>query len=420
MSWHAAGVLLAPALLVAPIAAQEQAAAPSDAVHPVSFSFRTAVKASLLLSHAPDDPALFPERQTAVSFWRARFEPSVRAGSDLIFAAAYEQRLQVFNQAPGLTGGGILPSNAPAPFRIRQLDWGLSEHSGLLWRHEIDRAYVGWHLPAADITVGRQAVGWGRGVLFGAVDIFSPFSPLEADREWRRGVDAVRAEVPLTDRVSVDGVAVFGQAIDESVFAGRLRGYAGKVDVELLGGRRGRDLFSGVTSSAAVGDAEVHGELAVFRASDDVQGRTTDRAVAKAVAGVSYRFGIGGGILAFAEYHYSGFGVRRPEDIVPQLADPGVVHRLLRGDTQILGRHAIAVTASSELSPELVLGGLWLHSPVDGSGVAAPTATFSFGDKVSLVMNVYAPYGRAPRGTTLRSEYGANGLSGFVQLRLYT
>ena len=39
-------------------------------------------------------------------------------------------------------------------------------------------------------------------MLFGAVDLFSPFSPLEADREWRRGVDAIRADVKLATDVA--------------------------------------------------------------------------------------------------------------------------------------------------------------------------------------------------------------------------
>jgi hypothetical protein len=412
-------LLCAVALPAISMAAQESERQPPEASQPTSFSFRTSLKSSLLGSRAPDDPELFPQRESAVSYWRARFEPTVRFGSDLRLDIAYEQRVRVFNQAPGLAGSGILPDEAPAPYRVRQLDWALSEHSGLAWRHEIDRAYLAWHLPVADLTVGRQAIGWGRGVVFGAVDLFAPFSPLEADREWRRGVDAVRVEVPLADRVSADAVAAFGESVDESAFAGRVRGYAGNVDLEVVGGRRGQDLFLGVTSSAAVHDAEIHGEAVVFRARDTSPVRAPAQAVAKIVTGTSYRFGLGPGILTFVEYHYSGFGVARPEDIVQRLAVQAFIDRLLRGDTQILGRHALAVLASSELSPELALGTQWLHSPTDGSGVIAPTGTFTFSDKVSLVANVYLPYGRPPAGTTLKSQFGAAALSGFVQLRIY-
>ncbi len=97
----------------------------------------------------------------------------------------------------------------------------------------------------------------------------------------------------------------------------------------------------------------------------------------------------------------------------------GSQERYLRGDTQILGRHALAMLASYEVSPELSLAAQWLQSPVDGSGVLTPSATLTFGDKVSLLATAYLPYGRSPRGGTLKSEYGTAARSGFLQIRIY-
>jgi hypothetical protein len=419
---HARAALVAWAFLMMPALAGAQDQGASGTAGDRSFTLRTSLKASALVSHAPDDPVLFPERDSATSFWRLRLEPAVHLGEGITVAAAYEQRLRVFSGSPGLAGLGVLPAETPAPYRVRQLDWQIAGSPRASWRHEIDRAYLGLHLGGANVTVGRQAVGWGRGVLFGAVDLFSPFSPLEADREWRRGVDAIRADIKLADRVSFDAVGAFGESLDASVFAGRLRGYAGKADVELVAGRRARDLFSGVTSSAAVGDVEVHGELAVFRAPDALPagGLGEDgRVVLKAVAGGSYRFPLGHGVLVYVEYHYSGFGAKHAADVLPLLADAAFRDRYLRGDTQILGRHALAALASYEFSPELAVSGLWLQSPVDGSGVAAPSATVTFSDRLSLVATAYVPYGRPPHGLVLNSEYGAGALSGFLQVRMY-
>jgi hypothetical protein len=101
-----------------------------------------------------------------------------------------------------------------------------------VWRHEIDRANAHVRVRRADITIGRQAIGWGRGVLFTAVDLFAPFSPLEADREWRAGVDAVRTDIKLTERSSIDLVGAFGSTLNDSAFAARVRGYAGTTDLE--------------------------------------------------------------------------------------------------------------------------------------------------------------------------------------------
>jgi hypothetical protein len=187
------------------------------------------------------------------------------------------------------------------------------------------------------------------------------------------------------------------------------------MDVEVVGGRRGQDLFGGVTSSAAVGDAEVHGEAAAFR----IPSGTDHDVVWKVVVGGSYRVPIGAGIYAYAEYHYSGFGAEHPEEILALLTTPSFLERFVRGDTQILSRHAMGVTGSYEASPEIAYSGQWLHNPKDQSGIVAPAMTYTFNDAVSLLGSVYVPYGRPPQGGLLRSEYGAVPMSALLQLRLF-
>lgn len=389
------------------------------------FRLRTSFKGTLLLSHSPEAPLLFPdwpERDTATSFWRVRFEPEARLGTRFTLGAAYEQRIRVFSAASGAAGLGLLPPDTPAPYRISQLDWNISSSSGSSWRHEIDRAYLAVHLESVELTLGRQAVGWGRGVLFGAVDLFSPFTPLEADREWRRGVDAIRADFKLTTRSSLDVVGAFGESLDESAFAARFRGYRGEADLELVGGYRARDVFIGITSSAAVSGAEIHGELALFRAPEALPAGglgSDDRVALKAVLGGSYRIPLANGILLFVEYHYSGFGAPSAEEILPLLSDPAFRKRYIRGDTQILERQALAALATYEFSPELALSGQWIQSPIDGSGVVAPSATWTLSDRLSLLGSVYLPYGAAPEGLTLKSTYGAAAMSGLLQIRIY-
>ena len=392
------------------------AAAQVEETESPSLSVRASIKATGLLLRSPDAQEHLPHPTAAESLLRLRVEPEIRASRNTTFNFAYEQRLH-YASAPtvGIGALGMLPSELATPFRIEPLVWRVNQSAQGGWRHEIDRANAQVQLRRADLTLGRQAIGWGRGVMFTSVDLFAPFSPLEVDREWRSGVDALRADIKLTDRTSVDLVGAFGDTQDRSAFAARARGYAGTVDVEVVGGRRGQDLFGGVTSSAAVGDAEVHGEAAAFR----VPAGMDHDVVWKVVVGGSYRLPIGAGILAYAEYHYSGFGAEHPEEIPALLTTPEFVGRFIRGDMQILSRHAIGVTGSYEASPEITYSGQWLHNPADQSGVVAPAMTYTFNDAVSLLASVYVPYGRPPQGGVLRSEYGAAPLSGLLQLRVY-
>jgi len=386
-----------------------------------TFALRSSLKSSVLLSRWPDDVDRSPDRESITSLWRFRVEPTVHLNERAAVDLAFEQRFRVFSPASSTAGAGVLPSEPVAPFRIRQLDWRLASSSNAEWRAEIDRAALHVRLADADLTIGRQAIGWGRGVLFGAVDLFSPFTPLEPDREWRRGVDAVRADVKLGDRVSLDTVAAFADTLGGSAFATRLRGYAGKADVEILGGAGARAQFGGRTTTAAGGHLELHGELAWFH-TPAVAGSiyaARDRSIVKAVAGGSYRLPFGNGVLLFGEYHYSGFGATSASRMLLQLADPVFQERYLRGDTQILGRHATALLASYELSPEFTLAGEWVQSPVDGSGVVVASTTWTLSDRWSVLLSGYVPYGRAPVGLTLASEFGGVPLAAFVQVKAY-
>lgn len=386
-----------------------------------SVALRTSLKSSALISHAPEDPLLFPERDGAAALWRLRFDLQGRVGDEATLSLAWEPRLRVVS-AGALGGSGILPPESPAPYRLTQLDWSIAEDGrGFRARHEIDRALLALHLGRAEVTLGRQAVGWGRGVLFGAVDLFAPFTPLEADREWRRGVDAVRADLRLADRLSLDAVAAGGSSADQSAVAARLRGFSGDVDGELIAGWRARDWMLGLTSSAAIGDAELHAEAALFRSPDPLPAGGqlgSDRIALKAVAGGSIRVAVGNGVLLVAEYHYSGFGAPDASRIPALLLDPRFAERQARGDTQILGRHAVALLASSEISQELTVTATCLATPADGSGLCAPGAQYTPGSSVAVSASLYLPFGARPQGLELRSEYGAAPLSAFLQIRI--
>ena len=408
------GIVLA-GLTILALTADREAAQAQEAEPPSAVTVRTSLKATGLISRTPDAPDLFVDRTTAQSMVRFRIEPEFRVSTNTTFNLAYEQRVHYQSRPSGLAAIGVLPSESPTPFRVEPLVWRLTESRTGTWRHEVDRVNAQVHSRRADLTIGRQAIGWGRGVMFTAVDLFAPFSPLEVDREWRRGVDAIRADVKLTDRSSVDVVGAFGPALESSAFAARARGYTGVLDLEILAGRRAEDLFGGVTSSAVVGGAEVHGEAAVFR----VPSGPEHDVLWKVVIGGSYRFPIGSGLLACAEYHYSGFGAADPGEIRTLLATPSFFERFVRGDVQILSRHALGVTGSYEVSPEMTYSGQWLHNPRDRSGVVAPALTYTFNDAVSLLGVIYLPYGQIPAGGALRSEYGAAPLSGLLQMRAY-
>lgn len=388
------------------------------------LELNTALKWTGLLSRAPDDPVLFPERTAATGLVRTRFDLKFAQAPLLNAIFAYEHRMQA--QTPGAAGigGNILPEGGEAFFRLTQLDWQLSRSGEIfLWRHEIDRALVSLHPGWGEIAIGRQAIGLGRGRLFSAVDMFAPFSPTEADREWRRGVDAARTEYRLSDTASVEGIGVFGTSRDESALLGRARGYLGPVDGELILGKRREDLFAAIATSAALMDAEVHAEAALFRVPEkQPQGGLfgDERVVAKAVLGASYTFDTGNGLTLLGEYHYSGFGIEDAREATELLAaDTTVQKRFLHGDTQTLLQHNLGLQASYPVSETVTTSFLSLTSARDGSGLLSPSVVWDVRRNVTFLASAFAPFGARPSGGVLRSEYGGTPWSFFLQVNVY-
>lgn len=382
------------------------------------------LKWTSVLSRAPEDRLLYPERWSAESLWRGRLTGRLRGSDWFSMELAYENRLRLVSEDAGLAAGsGLSTSLGRAPYRISQLDEELvAVGSTLSYGHELDRAFVTLTPGALDMRVGRQAVGLGRGVLFGAVDLFAPFSALEVDREWRRGVDAVRLGTRVGNAFYVEGMAVLGETSEESCYLLRASGRVSDLDAELVAGTRCQDAVVGVSASCPLLEAEVHAEVAAFGLPEPLPGDTAfglDETVFTAVLGCSYVFDLGDGLMAVAEYHYSGFGADDIADGMEWFLHPAFVERYARGDVSIVGRHAAAVQLTYGLAGTAPLGLTWVASPNDGSGVVMPSLTWLFSDSVTLTAAASFPHGPAVDGGWLESEYGGTPSSVLLQLSFY-
>ena len=379
-------------------------------------------KSSTLVSHNPADSLLFPDRWTGTQLLRFRLNLNLELADWANADLAYEHRAQYNTSEGGGLGGGALPSLGTAPYRLAQLDWQLAKGDHYFYRHELDRASLTLQPAWGQIVIGRQAIGLGRGLLFSAVDMFSPFTPAEVDREWRRGVDAIRVETSFSNTSSGEIIGVMGRSWDDSALLGRVRGFVGNVDGELLLGKRAEDWFVGGVTSAALGDAEIHMELALFDTPErQPEGGLfgNDHLVAKAVFGSSYTFDIGNGLTILGEYHYNGFGVEDSSILNARLRESAFQERLSRGDFQTLGQHTLGLQSSYIINETFSVGALVLNDPTDGSGLLSPTLNWDITENSSIRFSAFVPWGAEPKHGRLRSAYGASPRSLFIQFSTY-
>ena len=217
-------------------------------------------------------------------------------------------------------------------------------------------------------------------------------------------------------------IAALGETWEKSALIARIRGYFDDIDAEFIFGKRAEDLMVAGVVSAAVMEAEVHCELALYNtpeAQADGGIFNNDHEVAKAVLGGSYTFDVGNGLTFLSEYHYSGFGLKDAGRATDKLDEPAFAERIIRGDTQILGRETLAYQLSYPFSISLNGAFLVLHSPQDGSAVLSPSLIWDFSKSASLLGSIFIPCGDQPHGGRIKSEYGGTPLSFFLQLRMY-
>ena len=359
-----------------------------------------------------------------LSYSRLRFDLSAELSARVHVDFSYEHQVIARGTSSSSPFGPFLASMSAVPYRLvpeprSVVAWPPS----LAWTHAVDRAAFSFTWSDIDLTVGRQALGLGRGLFFGAVDVFAPFSPLSVDREWRPGVDAIHLDWRFADLYSFDVMAAAGEGFDEGVALGRLRGYLGEVDAALVGGRRAEDWVMAMMGSAALGDAAVHVEVAAYLtdgrgvpASISEDGRW----VLKGLLGASYSLDVAAGLSLAAEYHYNGFGLEDVSTGTGWFLDRAFQERLARGDGQTLGQHTLGVSLQLSTEAEVQLGVMAVQNLRDASGAVAPSVVWVVSDSVTLTATGFFPWGAGASGELpLQSEYGAGEASGLIQLAIY-
>lgn len=312
-------------------------------------------------------------------------------------------------------------------------DWVRTEHhAASLW---IDRLNVKIRLPKADVTIGRQAIMFGKTYFWNPLDEFLPFDARQIDRDYKPGVDAVRVDVPTGPFSGVNLVVAVGREIGAS---GTYRSGDAFLDASWFGsavlGRyyttaRGWDLatqagkvYGGFEAGGgAVGEIahlEVRGEATYLWALPGLAlpaplpGRLIESHLA-ATAGVGKRFE---NTLSLELEHFHN-GAANSQNL-----DAALV-AFAAGAAPQLSREISAITVGCEFRPILTGNFGVLHSWTDGSTLLQPTVTYSLSENSDLIVGTAVGIGPGPvvegETTHVRSEFGSFPRAAFVEFKLY-
>ncbi len=309
----------------------------------------------------------------------------------------------------------------------------------------VDRFVVKKSFGDVDVSVGRQAVTFGKAYFWNPLDVFRPFAAEQVNRDYKAGVDAVRLDWELDSFSGLTFVSVFGREVDPlgapvdrdrelgadtygSALIGRYTAYLNGWDVAVQGGKVYGGLQAGGAAVGEIGVVQVRVEGTYFDAirvpdgppltvQDSIRQLFTDHW--QAVVGAGYRWP--NTLQLDAEYFYNGAGA--PDDQLVGL------FRVAVGASQQINRHLVGIRSSYDITPILIGSLTGIHGISDDSGLVQAQLVWSLSDETDLLFTGSAGYGRQPLPGPLafpraltrlpQSEFGALRGALAVELRSY-
>lgn len=307
-----------------------------------------------------------------------------------------------FLNAPGATLDQTPAGDAGRAF---DLSWEIEDGSRHRSWHRFDRLAVRYRRGDWSVTLGRQAVSWGNGLVFQPMGLFTPFAPTTVDQEYKAGDDLL-----LVERLFADGSDISLLAVgrrdeagdidpDSSSAALKWHGFIGQGELELVAARHYRDEVLGVGARIPVGGALARTDIVATR----VHGSGWKLS---GIFNIDYTVAFFQGTAhIFAEYYHNGFGVHDlPETPLALPAD--LVARLERGEVFNLMRDYVAAGANVIWHP------LWSQSVAlignlqDGSAQLLTSVTYEPGEHQRLQLGWLEPLAGAGK------EFGGVPLAG--------
>jgi hypothetical protein len=339
-------------------------------------------------------------------------------------------------------GPGVLPIGlVPGDLRYRPLDATWTSHGGQDpgATFFLDRFNVKLALPHADVTLGRQAITWGKTYFWNPLDVFLAFDPRQFDQEYKPGVDAARVVVPFGPFSGIDVVGAPGRTVlatgrfadtgDDvgaswfgTAVAGRLYTTWHGFDFSLQGGKvyGGTQVGGGLVGE--IGPLEVRAEVGWLLAQHGpriaprlpgldvplVEDGTT------AVVGIGHRFA--SSLTLEAEYFRNGAG--------DSDALEASLVRFATGGALDLSENLVAAAVTYDILPILIASLGTIVSVDDGSLQIQPRLTWSAADEVEVLAGAIVSRGARPAvgpplGLALRSEFGAFPDVYYVEVKWY-
>jgi hypothetical protein len=326
------------------------------------------------------------------SFWRS---VDLETHYECITAGGDTRR-----KTAALAGGlppGFMTSVAAINDRRRLLDLTatIEDGSGHVVYHRLDRLALSLRGDDATLTLGRQALTWGNGLVFNPMDLFNPFAPTDTDRDYKTGDDMALARLPASPLGDLQLLYVPRRdlvtgdlAWTASSVAAKVHRAAGTTEFDILVARHYRDHVFGMGASGYLADAAWRADVTWTRLHGSRRSDTVSF-----VANLDYSWiWSGKNWYGLVEFFYNGLG---DSDPAAAMGDPDLAGRILRGEQFTLGRAYLATQVQYEIHPLFNLTLATIANLQDPCGIVQPRAIWDVAQNIQFTLGGSLYWGRS-------------------------
>lgn len=326
-----------------------------------------------------------------------RFNLRGRAGTwrwhaDYQLLARRGDQLELQRRAPLPTAGETaLPDDA---HRVLDLTHRISGDDDSIAVQRLDRLYLSRATGNTVLSLGRQAVSWGNGLIYNPVDFFNPFDPAAIDIEYKTGDDMIYAQYLRDSGNDLQAVWVGRRDSEHEVsrkvssLAIKYHGFATTAEYDLLIAEHYDARILSAGGSIDASGSIWRGDLMVTEeAGEHYQ---------SLVVNWSYSWvGWARNMTGTVEYFHNGFGIDDGNYAPAALAaNPALVDRIRRGELFTLGKNYLAAASTLELEPLWLLGASLFANLDDESALLQLRSEHDLRQDLRLLLALNLPGGR--------------------------
>lgn len=264
--------------------------------------------------------------------------------------------------------------------------------SGRTFLHRLDRLFLKYRSDLSSLTLGRQAVSLGSGLIFNPMDLVNPFAPSDVIRDYKTGTDM--AVLQFSKAWITDCTLVYVPRrnnaghldIDDSSLAVKLKTYWDDKEAGLFYAAHYNDHVTGLSLSGFLGTAAWRSDLLWTHTVSQ-----SESGYASAVVNLDYSWVWDRkNWYGFIEFFYSGIG---EQGFVQALQKPSLTSRIRRGDLYNTGTRYLGLHLRHEYHPLVNLSCAAILNLDDHSSLLQPTIKWNAAQSLDILFGADLPFG---------------------------